>query len=281
MKLKSMKKNIVIKLGGSSLSNPATLNELAVVVRGYRTRGYNVVVVHGGGPAINEELKSRGITWTFVNGQRRTTPEMIAVIEEVLGSKVNSMVAANLHAAGIPAVGLSGAKDGILFCKKQSEDLGLVGSVEGVDITGIQAVLDAENSPTPVIAPIGFGPNGLRYNVNADWAATKIAIALNAEKLVFLTDQNGILDGSQTLIRMAEPSMIHGLMEEGVISGGMHTKVLAMLTALDLGVQQVRVLNAAKASRVLARARHGTMLVKRLPVVKPVREREVMHGHAS
>ncbi|MES2854353.1 MAG: acetylglutamate kinase [Bdellovibrionota bacterium] len=277
---KTIKKRIVIKLGGSSLQNASTLDQLRVIVRGYRNRNYDVVLVHGGGPAINIELQARGIGWKFIDGQRQTTPEMISVIEDVLAGQVNSSVVDSLNEAGISAVGLSGAKDEILFCTQLNEELGQVGSVEAVDIASIEAALSGAGLPTPVIAPIGFGLNGEKFNINADWAATKIAIALKAEKLIFLTDQNGILDRERKPVRNAVPAQIFEMIEDGTISGGMCTKVLAMMTALDSGVGQVRVLNASDSSRVFSRAKVGTLLAYAKDK-KPNEPREVMHGRAS
>ncbi|RYZ77345.1 MAG: acetylglutamate kinase [Proteobacteria bacterium] len=258
-----IRKAIVIKLGGSSLASESTLDELSRLISGYRARGKNVVVVHGGGPAINEELTQRGITWSFVNGQRVTTPEMIEVIDEVLGSYVNSAVVGNLKADGIPATGLSGANHEILSCSQLNEELGLVGQVDEVDAAAIVAAL--KNGRVPVIAPIGFancddGGSQKKFNVNADWAATKIAIALRAEKLIFLTDQNGVLDGKRDLVSRATPYDLKEMIGTGVVSGGMCTKVLAMIVALESGVSQVRVLNAGAASRMLDRKKIGTTL---------------------
>jgi acetylglutamate kinase len=258
-----MKKTIVIKLGGSSLASERTLGELSQLISGYRARGKNVVVVHGGGPAINEELTKRAITWTFVNGQRRTTPEMIEVIDEVLASYVNSAVVGNLKADGIPASGLSGAAHEILVCTQMNEELGLVGEVETVQPRAIETAL--REGLVPVVAPIGFGPcadgaPAMKFNVNADWAATKIAIALGAEKLIFLTDQNGVLDEKRALVSRATPFDLKEMIGTGVVSGGMCTKVLAMILALESGVGQVRVLNAGAASAMLERKKIGTTL---------------------
>ncbi len=250
-----MMKTIVIKLGGSALEN--SLQELAVTVRGYRERGHHVVLVHGGGPAINKELTARGITWTFVNGQRRTTPEMMGVIEEVLAGRVNAMVVSSLQEAGLPACGLSGGD--FMFCQQANEDLGLVGQVETVACEAINEAL--VRGDIPVIAPIGRGYDATtRFNVNADWAATQIAIALRADQLTFLTDQNGILDGDGSLVKKANPTQLNAMIDSGVVSGGMCTKVLAMIAAVQHGVAEVRVLNAARSSGILGRTKVGTIL---------------------
>ncbi len=272
-----MKKRLVIKLGGSSLHNEVTLKELAALVTSYRKRRYDVVLVHGGGPAINQELTKRGIEWKFIDGQRQTTPEMISVIEEVLGNTINSMLVQSLLASKIPVMGLSGASDGILRCVQANQELMQVGLVEQVDVTSIESVLSSYRSPVPVIAPIGFGHLDQRYNVNADWAAARIAIALNAKKLIFLTDQNGVLDEDKQLIRRATPSMMHRLIDEGVVSGGMSTKTRAMIAALREGVRKVRVINAACASQLILDKNMGTLLMEPQTLTK----KDVMHGYAS
>ncbi|MES3038869.1 MAG: acetylglutamate kinase, partial [Bdellovibrionota bacterium] len=271
-----MKQRIVIKLGGSSLQNTETLHQLSLAVQGHQKRGFDVVVVHGGGPAINAELTKRGIEWKFINGQRQTTPAMISVIEDVLGKDVNSMIVRNLADAQISAVGLSGA-NGILSCTQSSKELMQVGSVDYVDTTSIEEALASAKNCVPVIAPIGFGENGMKFNVNADWAATKIAIALNAVKLIFLTDQNGILDQDKNLVKRANPKRIHSMIDTGVIHGGMCTKVLAMMAALESGVDQVRVVHASQAGQLFGNVKIGTVLTDN----QNHNRKDVVHEYAS
>ncbi len=256
-----MRQKIVLKLGGSSLQDPGTLQELIALVRGYRETNYDVIIVHGGGPSINQELTSRGIQWKFINGQRQTTLEMMDVIEGVLSDKINSMLVTALRAANIPAVGISGAQEKMLLCIQASAELMQVGQVESVNTAIIEKNLQFDLNFTPVIAPIGIGEQNEKYNINADWAAAKIAIALQAEKLIFLTDQNGVLGAHKQLLHHATPPLLHQLIEEGVISGGMYTKVMTMMTALQAGVQQIRVLNANVASHLLRNHNVGTLLV--------------------
>lgn len=270
-----MKQRIVIKLGGSSLQNPETLKELATLVRGYQKRRYAVVIVHGGGPAINEELTRQNISWQFIDGQRQTTPEMMGVIDSVLGTKVNGMVVDHLKLQNISAVGMSGA-NGILLCSQAKPQLMQVGQVDDVNAQSIEAIVNQiGTAQVPVIAPIGVGQNGEKYNVNADWAATRIAVALNAKKLIFLTDQSGILDQEKQLVPRATAQMIDQMILDGVISGGMFTKVKAMMTALSCGIKQVRVLHASFASMALTADAIGTLLTN-VPV-----HQGVMHGRAS
>lgn len=256
-----MKSKIVLKLGGASLQNFGTLHELVGLIQKLRAKKFDVVLVHGGGPAINQELTRRGIEWQFINGQRQTTPEMMEVIESVLAGKINTMVVDVLKAANIPVVSLSGAAHHILQCVRSSEELLQVGSVEKVHVEVINEVLGRTENPVSVIAPIGFGSHGEKYNINADWAAAKIAIALKAEQLIFLTDQNGILDQKKQLIDLATPTLIHDLISRQVISGGMYTKAMTMLAALEAGIQKVRVLNAGFASQFAEGIRMGTLLV--------------------
>ncbi len=256
-----MKSKVVIKLGGASLQNFGTLQELVALIRKFRAKECDVVLVHGGGPAINQELTRRGIEWQFINGQRRTTLEMMEVINKVLAGDINKMLVSVLKTADIPAVSLSGAAQYILKCTRSSEELLQVGSIEKVYADVICEVLCREDSPVPVIAPIGFGSDGEKYNINADWAAVKIAIALKADQVIFLTDQNGILDQNKQLIAIATPALIHELISRQVIFGGMYTKAMTMLAGLEAGIQNVRVLNAGFASQLADGVNLGTLLV--------------------
>ena len=251
---------VVIKLGGSSLSNPSTLHEMTTLVHGLRHQGHRVVIVHGGGPAINEALTRKNIQWQFINGQRQTTPEMMAVIEDVLATKINSSLVENLRRANIPSQGLSGAEQQLLLCTQANKDLMQVGQIKKVNTQALEHILAQNNGPTPVIAPIGIGEQNEKYNIIADWAATEIAVALQAEKLIFLTDQNGILDQNKHRIQQINPEGIHKMIADGVISGGMYTKVMTMIAALNAGVQQVRVLNASQASQLIGGQNIGTLL---------------------
>lgn len=255
-----MKKRIVIKLGGSSLSRPETLKELAQLIHGLKLQGFDVAVVHGGGPAINAELTKQGIAWQFIDGQRQTTSEMMSVIEDVLAVEVNSRIVKALKAEEIMAVGLSGVKHKVLECSQSSAELMQVGKIEKVNMSAIEYVL-TEAEAVPVIAPVGFDREGQKYNINADWAAVKLAVALDAEKLIFLTDQDGILDGQRQRVHQATPALIEAMVNDGTISGGMYTKVMTMLHGLKEGVKEVRVLSAANAGQLLSEPELGTTLV--------------------
>ena len=257
-----MKPIVVIKLGGSSLQNSETVQQLAVLVKGYQKRRNRVVLVHGGGPAINAELTRQNIKWQFINGQRQTTPEMMTVIDQVLTKEVNGTLVVNLKQAGVSAIGVSGATAEILFCSQATEELMCVRKVEAVNTAGLVEILNQFGAKVPVIAPIGYGANGEKFNINADWAACQIAVALDAKKLVFLTDQNGILDQQKQLVPRANSRLINLMIADGTISGGMYTKVKAMMTALNAGVKHVRVLNASVAGLALTTETIGTLLTE-------------------
>lgn len=241
-----MKTNrVVIKIGGASLQTEPLRSDIIRTIREYQKYDYKVVLVHGGGPSINAELTRRGIQWEFIKGQRKTTLEMVTVIEDVLFNEVNSSLVRDLNTLEIPSMGLSGANQELLFCEAANAELGYVGVVKSVNL---QPILSAvESKVVPVIAPIGIGAGGEKYNINADWAAAKIAAALNAEKLVFLTDQTGILDEAQSLIPFANREKLQGLVQSGVVSGGMYTKVLTVIEALEKGVAQVRIMGGHQA----------------------------------
>lgn len=260
-----MKPIVVIKLGGSALQSSETVLQLATLVRGYQKRRYRVVLVHGGGPAINAELTRQNIKWQFINGQRQTTPEMMDVIDEVLATQVNGTLVENLKQAGVSARGISGAKSEILFCSQADEELMCVGKVETVNTQNISEILNQFGGKVPVIAPIGYGAAGEKYNINADWAACQIAVALGAKKLIFLTDQNGILNQQKQLVQRVDCHMIDAMIADGTIYGGMFTKVKSMMTAFRAGVKHVHVLNAGFASEALTAQGTGTLLTETLP----------------
>lgn len=231
---------VVIKLGGASLQDETVLATFTQALKEYLKFGYQAIVVHGGGPAINQELTKRQITWNFYQGQRVTTPEMINVIEQVLFNHVNSQLVQHLQSEGLQAKGLSGAEQNILLCSQASTELGLVGNIEHVNRIVIENVLQTS---IPVIAPVGVGPLGEKYNINADWAASRIASALEAEYLIFLTDQKGILNQSQKLIPEVCKQELYSLIDNDVVQGGMLTKTRTILSALESGVRAVRVMN--------------------------------------
>jgi acetylglutamate kinase len=238
---------VVIKLGGAALKDEAVLDVVTEAVKQYRKYDYQVVLVHGGGPAINTELTARGISWNFLDGQRVTTPEMMDVIESTLCGKVNGQLVRHLGSHGLPSLGFSGTDGNTLVCTAASKELGRVGKIEKVNVGWLEGVLSMAQTPVPVISPIGVGLGGESYNINADWAASHLAVALQARYLVFLTDQNGILNQGRQLVKKLSPWDLEQMIQTGVVKDGMSTKARAMLHALENGVSSVRVMNGMDA----------------------------------
>ncbi|HEY8278256.1 MAG TPA: acetylglutamate kinase [Bdellovibrionota bacterium] len=240
---------LLIKLGGAALEDPNVVSTIWDDVKRIRSVGVKVVLVHGGGPSINQELKARGIQWEFIDGQRVTTPAMMEVIEMVLCGLVNQRVVRQLNGSGVPAIGLSGADAGTLLCQQASPKLGQVGKIDHVDTKLIDSIL--ANDTVPVIAPVGMGKDGQAFNVNADWAASRIAQALGIKKVLFLTDQDGILDVRGKVIPELDAAELEQIAEKGIVHGGMLAKVQTVIHALRNGVSDVHILNARRAHSLI------------------------------
>lgn len=240
---------ILVKLGGAALQDSELVRCLCEDFALIRSVGVSLVLVHGGGPSINEELKIHGISWEFVDGQRVTTPEMMEIVEMVLCGSVNRKIVRTLNHAGVRAAGIKGTDANTLQCVQSDKRLGLVGKIAKVDTTLIEMMLKSQierNGVIPVIAPVGVGKNGQAFNVNADWAACRIAEALGISKIMYLTDQEGILDSTGTLISELDAGELEALIDQGVVNGGMLAKVRTMLHALRNGASDVHVLNARR-----------------------------------
>lgn len=235
---------VLIKLGGASLKDDSVLDVVAEAIKQYRKYDFQVVVVHGGGPAINNELTARGITWSFLDGQRVTSPEMMDVIESTLCGQVNGQVVRRFNARNLPAIGFSGTDGNTLQCSPASTALGRVGRIDAVDARWLEGLMAMPQSPVPVISPIGVGLDGASYNINADWAASHLAVALKARYLIFLTDQNGIWDANRRVRPSLPPVDLRQMIDDGVVKDGMLTKARAMAYAASHGVGAVRVMNA-------------------------------------
>ena len=212
--------------------------------------GIHPILVHGGGPEISEMLERLGQEARFVDGLRVTDDSTIRVVEMVLGGSVNKRVVQWLEQEGAPAVGLSGKDGGMLRVRphERSAELGFVGEVERVETAVLDALIDG--GFVPVVASLGMGPEGATYNLNGDTAASALAVAVGAEKLLLLTDVPGVLrprdDGENELLTNLAPSEASRLIESGVISSGMIPKVKACLAALDGGVVSAHVLAASR-----------------------------------
>lgn len=243
-------KTVVIKYGGSAMEDEEIRQTTAKDIVLMKYVGMNPVVVHGGGKAINEVMVKMGKTPAFHNGMRVTDEETRDIVEMVLVGRINKEVVSLINRAGGKAVGISG-KDGELIqatkYRLENEpdvDIGYVGKVSRINPDPIRALEQA--GYIVVVAPIGFGDDGQTYNINADSVAGEIAAALNAEKLVLLTDTPGILrekGDETTLISTLEPSQVKDLIESGVIEGGMLPKVEACERALEAGVEKTHIID--------------------------------------
>lgn len=241
-------KTVVIKYGGAAMQDPQLRLSTAEDIVLMRYVGMNPVVVHGGGPEINEALRRYEIASRFHRGLRVTSKEAIDVVEMVLAGKVNKDIVNLINRAGGSAVGLSG-KDGNLLHAKKIEfddgvDVGYVGQITCVHYGLINVLCKA--GMIPVIAPVATDPDGNTYNINADTAAGEVAAALHAEKLVFLTDTPGLLrdvKDPSSLITHLRYGDIEPLTEEGVIDGGMIPKVEACIKGLDFGVLKTHIID--------------------------------------
>jgi len=226
----------VIKIGGSTLGeHDSTVQDLAALQK----NGINPVVVHGGGSVISEWMSKQGVRPVFKDGLRVTDEEGLKIVVAVLAGLVNKELVVSLTAAGARAVGVSGADGGMLKARVKSPDLGYVGAMTDVDASPIRALL-AEGC-IPVIAPVAVGVSdepdrpGFLLNINADTAAGEIARAMGAERLIFLTDVEGVLDRSRRLIPRLTKRQADDLKNSRVIAGGMIPKIEACLRALERG----------------------------------------------
>ncbi len=254
-------KTIVIKYGGHAMSDETLKRSFALDIILLKYIGINPVIVHGGGPQINETLKRYGIVSDFVRGMRVTDAATMGVVEMVLTGQVNREVVGYLNLHGGKAVGLSGKDGGLLLCRKHLQqvpredgtvekvDIGFVGEIVRVDPTIIET-LERERF-IPVIAPIGVGADGESYNINADLVAGKIAGALKAEKLILLTDVAGVKDKDGELLTSIPFSQVSRLIDDNVIVGGMIPKVTCCLDALEEGTGKAHIIDGRVEHAVL------------------------------
>lgn len=247
-------KTIVIKYGGSTMEEEGLKQSFALDVVLLKYIGLNPVVVHGGGPRIGEVLAKMGKKSQFIEGMRVTDGETMDVVEMVLVGKVNKEIVTLINQQGGRAVGLSGKDGGLITAKKlrltkshtkgevpEIIDIGMVGEVEAINPGVIQA-LEKENF-IPVIAPIGVGEEGETYNINADLVAGKVASALKAEKLILLTDVEGVMDEKHYLIATLDAKQAKRLIAQKIISSGMIPKVNCCLDALEEGVAKTHIID--------------------------------------
>ncbi|MCA1059807.1 acetylglutamate kinase [Rossellomorea aquimaris] len=236
MQVTEHKQVMVVKLGGSILSR---LSVHFYENMKYLQQHYHVIIVHGGGPDITATLEKLGIQSTFLNGQRKTTNDVFDVAEQILKGKVNSELVHLLNLQGVNAIGLSGYDAHLLKASfVDEESLGLVGKIEEVNLTLLHHLLSLNY--LPVIAPLAVTFEGERVNVNADLAASAVAKALNADKMVFVTDVQGILKDGELVSRVTK-EVVDQYIESGVIYGGMIPKVQAALSVLSDHIHEVMI----------------------------------------
>ena len=242
-------KTIVIKYGGAAMERTDLKEPFALDVILLRLVGLKPVIVHGGGPQIGALMKRLGKEPRFVGGMRVTDAETVEIVEMVLVGKINKQIVGLINHHGGQAVGLSGKDASLLRARRRGHrlpsgeevDIGLVGEVEEVNTEPIRLLED--NGFIPVIAPVGVGRDGATYNINADLVAGEVAAALGAEKLIHLTDVQGILGPDGTLVSTLSRKEAERLMSAGVIDGGMLPKVESSLRALEGGTSKAHILD--------------------------------------
>lgn len=240
---------IVIKYGGSAMTDPVLRASVLRDVVLLRYVGMQPILVHGGGPEISQAMSRMGLEAKFVNGLRVTDEATMEIVEMVLAGKTNSDLVATINRLGGRAVGLSGKDADLLKARKRTEsgaDIGLVGEIEHVNTEIIHSLV--KGGFLPVIAPIGFGQDGQTYNLNADHVAGAVAAALDAEKLIILTDVAGVLEEKQnpdSLISELRAARARALIESGRIEAGMVPKVEACLRAIEGGTVRAHIIDGS------------------------------------
>jgi len=265
-------KTIVIKYGGNAMTDPALQQDFAEDVVLLKLVGLNPVVVHGGGPQIEEALNKLGKKGSFVQGMRVTDEETMNVVEWVLAGEVQQDIVGLINAAGGKAVGLTGRDGSMIRAKKlkvvdkddptKEHDVGNVGDIVSIDPSVVKALQDDQF--IPVVSPIGFGEHNESYNINADVVAAKLATVLRAEKLLMLTNIRGVLDQRGELMTELTPRRIDELVADGTISGGMIPKIAGAIDAAKSGVNAVHIIDGrvphAMLLEILTEQAYGTMI---------------------
>ncbi|AXI43596.1 acetylglutamate kinase [Sulfitobacter sp. SK011] len=232
---------VVIKLGGHAMGSDDAMDEFARDVALMRQVGVNPVIVHGGGPMINDMLRRLDIKSEFVNGKRVTDAATMEVVEMVLSGVVNSKIVQAITEQGGRAVGVSGKDGGLIICDQENPELGLVGRPTKVNPRLLRDF--ADKGIIPVIAPLGMGENGETFNINGDTAAGAIAAALKADRLLLLTDVAGVKNASGDVLTELSAGQIRDMVADGTIAGGMIPKTQTALDALDGGVRAAVILD--------------------------------------
>ncbi|MBP6673375.1 MAG: acetylglutamate kinase [Bacteroidetes bacterium] len=244
-------KTFVVKYGGAAQTEAELKQRFAKDVTILKKIGINIVIVHGGGKEITDTAYKLGIETQFVNGHRFTDKKMVDVVQMVLAGKINKEIVNLINQNDGEAVGISGVDNTLLTAEKYLEDgqdIGLVGKIVAVNIPFLQMFLT--NKLMPVIAPFGVGTDGTIFNVNADLAAAAVASALKAEKLVYLSDVEGVIANKQLVSTLTEQNA-RELFGEGIINGGMIPKVKSAFSTLHSGVKKVHMIDGRKKHSLL------------------------------
>jgi acetylglutamate kinase len=265
-------KTLVIKYGGNAMTDPALQADFAEDIVLLKLVGMNPIVVHGGGPQIDEALAKIGKKGSFIQGMRVTDEETMEVVEWVLAGEVQQDIVGLINAAGGKAVGLTGRDGGLIRAQQLKmidkddptleHDVGSVGTITAIDPSVVKALQDDQF--IPVISPIGFGEKNESYNINADLVAAKLATVLKAEKLIMLTNIKGVLDKQGNLLTELTARQVDELIEDGTISGGMLPKLAGAIDAAKSGVNAVHVVDGrvphAMLLEILTDKAYGTMI---------------------
>ncbi|HUV50496.1 MAG TPA: acetylglutamate kinase [Anaerolineae bacterium] len=253
---------IVIKYGGHAMVDEQLKADFSQDITLLKFIGLNPIVVHGGGPQINSVLEQMGIDPKFVRGMRFTDEQTMDVVEMVLGGKVNKAIVAGINRYGGKAVGLSGKDGGLISAKKlhikyqedadkppEIIDPGLVGQITHINPDIINTL--TKEDFIPIVAPVGVGDSGETFNINADHVASRMAIALKAGRLIYITDVDGVLDASGSTISSINAEKINNMIQDKTVSRGMIPKLECALDALKNGVEKVHIINGCKRHCVL------------------------------
>lgn len=256
------KQTVVIKYGGSAMVDEGLKRGFALDIILMKYVGLNPIVVHGGGPQIGDFLQRLSIETQFVDGMRVTDKQTMDIVEMVLAGQVNKEIVTLINHHGGRAVGLSGKDGGLIAARKlkykkekgddqppEIIDMGMVGEVTSVDNLILAVLIQSEF--IPVIAPVGAGPEGETYNINADLVAGQIAGSLQARKLILLTDTKGVVDQKGNLLSTLNGRRARALLKDGTIRGGMIPKINCSLEALDGGVQKAHIIDGRQEHAIL------------------------------
>lgn len=240
---------VVVKFGGNAMGDDEAMSTFARDIVLMRQVGVNPVIVHGGGPMINDMLDKLQVKSEFVRGKRVTDAATMQVVEMVLSGQVNKRIVQAVNEQGGKGVGLSGKDANMMICTQTDPELGLVGTPDEIDTTILHSMF--RSGIIPVIAPIGMGRNGETFNINGDTAAGAIAGALRADRLLLLTDVSGVKDKDGEVVTALTAQQIRDMTEDGTIAGGMIPKTETALMAIEGGVRAVVILDGRAPNAVL------------------------------